>query len=150
MTEEEAFEPARKMIYWTIAVAVITIVVFASFMIMTGYKGKLTKAPSQLRAELISLRFVNAPECFAYQDKITGRVFPGVIDLNKFDETRMGNCYQSGDVKNFNFQLVLGEKTVETDKWFNKVDFTLFKKVLVKEGEEIRAAILKIYVQEKI
>ncbi len=147
----------RKMIYWTVAMIVITMVVLASAMIMSSYGAKLRKVPPNLRAELISLRFVNAPECFAYSEeitadnsKITKRVYPGVIDLSKFNEETLKECYKSGDRKNFNFQLVLGEKILETDNWVNVEDFTLLKNVLVKDGEEIKLMMLKIHVLEKI
>lgn len=152
MTEETegGFEPARKMIYWAIAAVVITIVVIAFTLIIANYKSTLTKVPPKLRAELIALRFVNAPGCFAYQDEITGRIYPGVIDLSKFNEETMNKCYQSESIKNFNFQLVLDDKTLETDEWKHVTDFTLFKEVLVKEREELKPVILKIYVQERI
>lgn len=140
----------RKMIYWMIAGVVITMVIFAFAMIISSYKNKLTIVPPKLRVELISLRFVNAPDCFAYQDEITGRVYPGVIDLSKFNEGRMDRCYQSKSTKNFNFQLVLDNRTLNTDEWKHKTDFTLFKNILVKEGEELKSTRLKIYVQEKI
>jgi hypothetical protein len=146
MSKKGQFE-LRKMIYWTIAIIVITIVIFAFVMILSQYQGNLTKVPPRLKAELISLRFVNAPECFAYRDEI--KVYPGVIDMDKFNEERLSGCYQSGSTQNFNFQLVLEDKTLETDEWFNAVSDTLYKEVLIK-GEEMRKATLIIYVQEKI
>jgi hypothetical protein len=149
MNNQGQFE-LRKMIYWTIAMIVITLVVFASAMIMASYGAKLSKVPPNLRAELISLRFVNAPECFAYRDLETGRILPGIVDLNKFNEENLMNCYLSGSRKNFNFQLVLGDKTLETDEWYSAGDFTLYKEILVKDGERIKPMLLKINVQEKV
>lgn len=149
MNNKAQFE-LRKMIYWTVAMIVITMVVLASAMIMSSYGAKLKEVLPDLRAELISLRFVNTPECFAYQDLGTGRVFPGMIDLSKFNEETLNRCYQSGDRKNFNFQLVLGDKKLETDKWVNVWDFILSKEVLVKDGEEIKPMTLEVYVLEKI
>lgn len=150
MNKKAQFEAARKTIYWMMAGVVITIVVIAFVMILVNYQGKLMSVPPTLKGELISSRFVNAPECFAYEDAVSGRIFPGVIDLNKFNEEVLESCYKSGDTKNFNFQLVLDDKKLETDEWFNKVDFTLFKSVLVKEMDGMKPAVLKIYVQEKI
>lgn len=162
MNRKAQFEAARKTIYWMMAGVVITIVVIAFAMIMASYQSKLMEVPPRLRAELISLRFLNTPECFAYEDEISGRIFPGVIDLSRFNEETLGECYKSGSIKNFNFQLVLDDKmpggrasgttkvALETDEWFNRVDYTLFKEVLVKKGDELKSATLKIYVQEKI
>ncbi len=161
MNNKGQFE-LRKMIYWTIAMIVITLVVFASAMIMSDYGAKLSKVPSNLRADQISLRFVNAPECFAYQDLETGRVYPGIIDLSKFNEETLTGCYQSGGRENFNFQLVLGDMVLggkasgttkvvlETDRWVNVRDFTLSKEILVKNNGEIKPMMLKINVQEKV
>ncbi len=155
MNRKAQFEPARKTIYWMMVGVVITIVVIAFAMIMASYKNKLTYVPEKLRAELISLRFVDAPECFAYQDSITGRVYPGTIDLSKFDNKTLFDCYHTEKekgYKDYNFRLFLvGEnKTLRTNNYFYKDDFTLFKSVLVKKGEQLVNDELRIYVQEKI
>ncbi|MBR9683405.1 hypothetical protein GOV03_02595 [Candidatus Woesearchaeota archaeon] len=149
MNRKGQFEPARKMIYWMIAGVVITILVLAFALITSSYQNKLTKVSPQLKAEFISLRFLNSPECFTYQDN--GRVYPGVIDWDEFNEVNLNNCYKSGSTKAFNFQLVLDERTLSTDEWKNAGNLdTLFKQVLVRDKGKVKPATLKIYVQEKI
>jgi len=110
MNKKAQFDVARKSIYWMLAGVVITMAVFAFAIILSSYQQKVTQVPPQLRAEVISLRFVNTPECFTYQDPVTGRIFPGVIDVTKFTQARMDQCYRTQNeqgFKEFNFGLAL-------------------------------------------
>ncbi len=149
------FNFARKTIYWTIAGVIITMVVFAYVLILSSYAGRLTFVPNQLRGELISLRFTNTAECFAYQDTVTGRVYPGTIDLAKFSEERLNNCYFTDPQKgyeDYNFELVLQnlDQKLATNKYYHKVSFTIFKEILVKKEDGFENEHLIIYVQEEI
>ncbi len=156
------FEVARKQIYWMIAGIVIIIVVFAFAMIISSYMGALTGIPAGFKAELISLRFLNTPECFTYQDPVTGRVFPGVIDFEKFTSARLDQCYRTESKTGYNelnFALQLeGYETLKdgspqllmTNNYFNQVDFTLYKNVFVRVNNELVPTRMVIYVQEKI
>jgi hypothetical protein len=157
----DGFEIARKSIYWMIAGVVITVIVLLFAMILSSYQGNLVQIPQELRAEIISLRFMNTPECFTYQDPLTNRTFPGVIDINKFTKERLDQCYRTEKVqgfKDYNFGLRLEgypidedpEKLLETNNFFNKVDFTLTKNVLVRSGTGVTPTKMIIYVQRKI
>ncbi len=162
MAEDSVFELARKQIYWMIAGVLITATIIAFALIMSGYQRKLVEVPEELRAELISLRFVNAPECFTYQDSVTGRVFPGTIDVNKFTQERLDKCYRTATEKGFkdyNFALELegyaravdGEKKLLlTNNFFNKVDFILYKNVYVRVGNSVEPTRMVIQVQTRI
>ncbi len=162
MSEDSVFELARKQIYWMIVGVLITVTILAFALMMSGYQRKLVDVPQELRAELISLRFVNAPECFTYQDPVTGRIFPGVIEVNKFTQERLDKCYRTGTEKGFkdyNFALELegyapvvdGEKKLLlTNNFFNKVDFTLYKKVYVRVGTKLEPTRMVIRVQTRV
>ena len=107
MNRKAQFEVARKTIYWMIAGFLIVVIIFAFALMIATYKNRLTYVPPQLKADFIALRFTNIPECFAYQDLITKRVYPGVIDINKFDETRLFKCYHTDPVtgnQDYNFK----------------------------------------------
>lgn len=147
----------RKSIYWTIIGIVITMVVFMFAFTISSYKSNLTKVPVEIRSELITLRFVNSPDCFAYQDKNTGRVFPGVIDMDKFSEEQLRKCYfteSERGYKDFNFRIVLESSFEElvTNNYFydDKDELTLFKEVLIRKQSGLFKDQLIIYVQEKI
>lgn len=149
MLKKAQFDVARKTIYWMIAGVVITIVVVAFALVMANYKNKISSVPPELRAELIILRFVNNPDCFAY-----GGVL-GSIDVDKFNNGTLFDCYHTEQEKgyhdfNFGLTLVNLNQSLRTNNFFNKVDFTLWKPVLVYHNNTVSTDTLRIYVQEKI
>jgi len=163
MSEDDIFDLTRKQIYWPIAAfMVIVATLLLVFVFFPNYQRSLVEVPPQLQAELISLRFLNTPECFTYQDPATGRIFAGVIDLSKFTQERLDKCYRTekdGGIKDFNFALELegytpavgGEKKLlMTNNFFNQVDFTLYKQVLVRNGNRLEPSRLVIQVQTRV
>lgn len=157
MTNKKAqFDFTRKSIYWMIAGFILTLVVVAYVFVLAGYNAKLTYVDPKLRAEFLTLRFVNNPDCFAYQDKETKITSNGIIDLTKFNEKQLYNCYhteQNEGFRDFNFKLVLENQKTEiiTNNYFNKKDFTLYKEVLIRNKEsKVTKDRLIIYIQEKI
>ncbi|MDP3733781.1 MAG: hypothetical protein Q8R37_01000, partial [Nanoarchaeota archaeon] len=76
-TGEGVEDVAWKSFSWAIFGVIITILVFVFALLIAGYKERLTTVPPELKAELISVRFTNSADCFAYQDLHTGRVYPG-------------------------------------------------------------------------
>lgn len=163
MGEDDIFDLTRKQMYWTIAafMTVVAALIFV-FVLLPQYGNSLVHTPDELKAELISLRFVNAPECFTYQDPVTGRVFAGMIDLQKFTQTQLDACYKTHSEtgnQDFNFALELEgytptqdgkKKSLITNKYFNNVDFTLYKEVLVRNGNRVEPTRLIIQVQARI
>ena len=155
MSEGGAFGSSQKQIYFLLAgFFLLGILFFFGFMI-SSYQSKLTFVPDKLKGELISMRFANIPECFAFQDNLTERVYPGVIDLSKFNNKTMQGCYkteQKNGFKDFNFGLELLENKnfIFTNNYYNKDDFAIYKKVLVKNGSKMSEDTLAIYVQVRI
>ena len=163
MGEDDIFDLTRKQIYWGIAAFMVVVAtLILVFVLLPKYQSSLVEVPPKLKAELISLRFVNTPECFTYQDPVTGRIFAGVIDLQKFTQAQLDRCYRTEPAKgfkDFNFALELegytptldGEKKLlATNNYFNKVDFTLYKQVLVRNGNRLEQTRLVIQVQTRI
>ncbi|MBU0457714.1 MAG: hypothetical protein ABH824_03910 [Nanoarchaeota archaeon] len=153
MNKKAQFEAARKTIYWMIAGVVITIVVIAFAIIIASYRGKLTVVPLELRSELTFSRFVNSPECFAYQDPETGRVYPGVIDLQKYSSDRLNSCYPIGTYKDLNFGVNLTNTNngfLRTSDYYYVNDLEFSKSVIVKDGNHFRNDILIVKLQEKV
>ena len=148
MTEEGSFDIATKSIYWMIAGFVILMLMVGFLFIVGNYKAQLLHVPEELQAEFISLRFTNIPECFAYQDPLSGRVYPGVIDLGrsteddlgKFTEEQMQRCYpvpEENGYKELNFELELQNagKRIKSSDYYHVAAFTQERKVLVKKGD---------------
>src|SRR3989344_3051875 len=156
LTKKGQFDIARKTIYWMIAGVMITLIVLAFAFIFGGYKSKLTYVPGEIRAEYIALRFANNEECFAWQD-VSGIVHAGIIDISKFtDEQINTSCYftnlnQGYEEFNFGVTLENEKKSIRTNNYYHKDDYTLFKEVLIRdENGLIKKDRLIIYVQEKI
>jgi len=150
MNQKAQFE-IRKTIFWTVVMTIVTILIFVFALQISEFKNKMVKTPEELRAEMISLRFTNSPDCFAYQE--SERAYPGIIDLTKFKESNLINCYPVADKKDYNFGLKLQKekKELRTKKYYlNNRDFTLYKTVLVKKGEKLIPDVLEIAVQVKI
>jgi len=156
ITKKAQFDFTRKSIYWMIAGFILTIVVVAYVFVLAGYNSKLTYVDPKLRAEFLTLRFVNNPDCFSYQDQETKITTSSIIDSTKFTEQQLYNCYhteQGEGYNDFNFQLVLEneKKEILTNNYFNKNDFTLYKEVLVRNQKgAIQKDRLIIYVQTGI
>ena len=151
MNKKGQFEVARKMIYWPIAGIAITGIVLAYLFLVSGYAHKISMPSDNSQAESIALRFVNT--CFAFKDEDTQRVSAGTIDLSKFTPENLRRCYPISTYKDYNFQLQLksNDKSILTEEYYHKADFTIYKKVMVKGfNQEIYGDTLIIYVQRKI
>lgn len=155
--EDSVFDVARKTIYWTLIIFVITMVILAFWFTIGNFRSKATYLPLTTKAELLSQRFINSPDCFAYLDTETGQVLGSTIDVTKFIEERINSCYQEDVFKGMNFQFTLetigGQKTiVKTEDWYTKPDLTLPPKavrIITGPSAEMEGK-LTITVQEKI
>lgn len=155
--EDSVFDVARKTIYWTLIIFVITMVILAFWFTVGNFRSKATYLPLITKAELLSQRFINSPDCFAYVDIKTGQVLGSTIDIIKFTEERINACYQEDVFKGMNFQLTLetagGQKTiVKTGDWYTKPDLTLPPKavrIITGPSAEMKGK-LTITIQEKI
>lgn len=143
----------RYQIYFVFFIIAITIFLFTFVYILNDYRNRLTAFPVELEAETLALRFLNNPDCFAYQDEITKRVYPRVIDLKKFNQKTINSCYPLNKEKGFkekNFELNLVEhKTkLQTNNYYQRNDLIFTKLVLVKKGDKIEPDTLIINVQK--
>jgi len=152
---ESAFEVAETSIFYIVILPIIALIVIAFVFFLNSYANKLAAVPDEIKAEIISLRFTNIPECFAYQDLETGRVYSGTIDLEKFNEEQMNECYFTDEDighEDFNFRLQLASRApefIKTNGYFNLDHFTLNKKVIVKDGDKFVVDTLLIFVQAR-
>ena len=153
MNSKAIFNVAKKTIYWMIAgfmIAMVTITFTATLM---KYTKEVTTVPAQMKGEMVALRFINIPECFAYQDPETNRVYPGVIELEKFTKEHLNeSCYRSLSIKEVNFKLKLGEREITTTNFFAGTRTVHLRplSVLVKNGTKYSEEQLYITIQEKI
>ena len=144
-----AFDIARKTIFWMFMGVTITIMVLTFAYFVQSYQGKLTEVPGELKGEAITARFLESPDCFAYVDEFSGKVFSGVLDLDKLNEEQMDKCYFTGtyDLPNFRMYFPELNLTLNTDEYYNKIDFEQQKQVMVRNGTDVFPTSLIIYGQ---
>ena len=85
------------MLYYMLASFLIVMLIFGFASVLTGWQTQVAHFPEELKGESIAMRFIQNPDCFAYQDPISERVYEGVIDLKKFKLTRLNDCYRTGE-----------------------------------------------------
>lgn len=66
-------------------------------------------------------RILMSPSCFVYQDSYSGKIYPGVWDIEKYTEENLKNC--------LNLQKRVGDEEV-----FNKISFST-QLIYEKEGK---------------
>jgi len=156
MSNKAQFDSAVKTVYWIIAGFVIVTVVLVFAITLAGYKDRLTAVPPELKAELTSFRFTNNADCFALQETNTGKTMAGIIDLKKFNQSVLDNCYKTDDdvigIRQMNFQLVLRnfDRSISTNNYKNAYQdkLTIQKEVLVWSSNKMEKDTLLIYVQD--
>jgi hypothetical protein len=158
MNKKAQFEPARKTVFFMVMGVVIAMIVMVFAINLAVYKNNQTKLPSEVKSEIIALRFANSASCFALEQEISDDHFivkEGIIDVEKFNQDRMNDCYlldQEKGYKNFNFRIVLTdeEKELRSNNYYNneKDELTIRKEVLVQKESGLFKDMLVIYVQE--
>ncbi len=102
---------------------------FFSFFISSNITSANT-IPANVETTVLINRFLNSPDCFAYMDEETGRAYPGIIDIKKFDDNQIKKCYSTieNSLYSFRFELEstnIGYKVCSTPNYgarrFNKV-----------------------------
>ena len=92
-------------------------------------------APGELYLIAYTQRFINSPNCFAYQDE-TGRAYPGILDWDKFTNESLRRCFFTRDEWDVGFQLTLQnldeKKVIETENYYQfrekRVEYVLIRK----------------------
>jgi len=146
---EEGFPTGQKTLFFIIAILVITGVIFFFFVSIFDYEEQIVHIPDEVIADIVSLRFTNIEECLAYQDPVTLRVYPGVIDLARFNDNTMLECYPPIGQKTMNFGLKLKGSglQINTANYRQGPSFTIFRRVLIKEENKFTEDTLSIFVE---
>ena len=97
----------KKPLYFIINLICLTISFILFSYAISREVYSTTVIPDNLEATIFINRFLNSPECLAYQDKETGRTYPGIIDLEKFNDTTLEKCYSTEDDTLKSFKITL-------------------------------------------
>lgn len=152
MFKKGQFAVARKYFYWGIVAVILSVLVMA-FVIMVGrYKDALTQIPPELKEAIYGFRFIYSPKCFIYQDPLTGRNYPGIIDLKRFTDEAIASCYVTNTAKEHNFALRLNKtgKLIMTPKFYWTESGRIAMPVLVRNGSDVYNDMLIIFYRRPV
>ena len=111
-----------------------------------------------IKDTIIINRALYSPTSFSYVDANTGRVYPGIIDINNFNNLQLNNSFDySGNNIAVKFEIKYSNKTKTAyinQKWYERwapltkfkqySQTTNFRYVLVKEKDKMEKAVLRI------
>jgi hypothetical protein len=151
-SKKAQFDVTRKTIFFIIAGAIFSILVLFVWYTIVIFGGSLVEVSPDTIEAMYVYRFLNTPECLAYQDELTGRIDSGLIDLTKFTDGQLYSCYYTNSSEDYNFMLKLKNKnmSIKTPEWWNVIQNTIIKQVRVLDNNTISEDQLFIYVQRKI
>jgi len=110
---------ADTMPFYAVFIIVVNVLFIIFILAVNNIGSKQVDAPEGLTEYLVNQRFLRSADCFVYED-ISGRVYPLVLEWNKFTEETLNECYIT-DEKTKPVQLSLsfteGEKKIKTKNW---------------------------------
>lgn len=96
----------EKALIYGFVVAILLSVLFIVLVFILGVDVVgYTKITPGLEEFIFTQRFLNSPECFAYQED--GMIKPRVIDWGKFDEYSPNKCYSTSNENVLAFGFIL-------------------------------------------
>ena len=103
----------KKPAYFIICLFFLTFSFLIFGFIIKSQLSSTTTFPDNLETTILINRFLNSPECFAYQDKEIDRTYLGVIDLEKFNKKNLEKCYFTDDNNLKAFKLTLKSPDIQ-------------------------------------
>jgi len=142
----------KKPIYFIIVAFFLFIVfILFSYLILGNISSTIT-FPENIETTVLINRFLNSPECFAYQDEETGRIYTGIIDLDKFSNENLNECYSADEYSPRAFMMDLNnddyQKSVLTSNWKTKKINRISQYVIIYDKGNFYGETLLIAVQE--
>jgi len=109
----ESEEQGFSIFYLGMAIIVFAVMAFILLFIIGQYIESFLVYDTDVAKNVYAYRAINT--CLAYQDPFTNRYYPGIIDLSKYTQENLNNCYADTIAVSFNVQLVslTGEKTYD-------------------------------------
>ncbi|MBN2052293.1 hypothetical protein JW756_02210 [Candidatus Woesearchaeota archaeon] len=99
----EALHIGFTMVYLIIFAVILIVMAFVLVLTTQRYIDGFLAYDQNIPKHIYAYRAIN--NCLAYQDPVTLRYYPGVIDFTKYKQEVLDNCYANTDVKSFNIQL---------------------------------------------
>ena len=149
------YDIGKEVMYNIVDAVVLGVMAILLVVLIFRYTTTVNYFPDEFRQTALIYRFVNSPNCVAYEDPELKRVYPGVMDWDRFkDNSHINKCYSTGDPKAMAFRLTLknqGElRSVQTSNWDSKREFDISKNrnVLVMGNGKLGGGELAIAIQK--
>lgn len=150
--------------YWIPRILFLVVAFLAVFFLVRKFQLDLVDV-SDLEADLMKYRLIYSRNSISYTDEITGRVYPGIITLDDFEQARIDRSMSFGNYSRMMAMklelLSLDGSPIKTTfyqkDWYLRTkplvglkgpggakEHIYFFPVLIKDGEEKENAVLKI------
>lgn len=103
----EGFIEATKTMYFLISLFVFIFMLGGLFYTLNGLSTAPTHAQDQAYINVYQERFLSSSDCFAYRDIETGVTYSHVVDVSKYTEEVLNECYVPDDEGKFEFYFSL-------------------------------------------
>jgi hypothetical protein len=147
--------------YYVIRIPFVILLIVLFLYISGSLEGRALSSHNT-REQIILNRIFYSPNSISYYNATTDRVYPGIIDLSKFQkEAVLDKAFYTGDNRVISGKLELIDletnETYETyinkddyNKWKNYIKFDQYENfidkryVLIKDGDMLKRGIIKI------
>lgn len=89
--------------YFLLAGIIFIVMAFVLILITGQYMKAFLAHDKELPTHIYAYRAINT--CLAYQDQVTKRYYPGIVDFTKYKQENLDACYADISFKSFNIQL---------------------------------------------
>ncbi|MBW3014939.1 hypothetical protein KY330_00795 [Candidatus Woesearchaeota archaeon] len=101
----EEFETGQAPMWWIFYGIIMPILVILFIFFISQYKSVAIAQTHNVETLGYQQMFLNS-DCLCYQDHLTGRLYPGVIEKSKFNSQWFSNCFTNNPL-NYGFRLTL-------------------------------------------
>jgi hypothetical protein len=98
-SEEQGYTPWHLLMVGVLFLAMG----FVLILIMDQYINAFLVYDKNIPMNIYAYRSIN--NCLAFQDSFTGRFYPGIIDVRKYSQMNLNNCYVNTSQASFSLQL---------------------------------------------
>lgn len=151
MRDKKAQISGRKMLFYAIFAFMAAITFLFTIHYVGSQRSEIAKPPFGVPDYLVSYRFLNSPDCFAYEDQESDRAYPWTIDLGKFNPKNLNNCYNTKDtkVKAYRFTLSFRDykSTIATSNWEGFLKKAETKTVSVYNNDRLESTEAELFIE---
>jgi hypothetical protein len=148
MNKKASFDVGAMLYYVMISIFTIVLTLFVYLFIINGFKHQIAFTPRGMESSILVTKALYSPDCFVYYDVETLRSYPGVIDINNFNQERFNLCFNTDKV----VSLILKDENENIIKQINNEKISDSKisgnKKIFLYDKELKNAILEIRLKD--